>query len=146
MNSRTPFCKPSLAAMIVSATLSLAACGGDDSEIYEVSENTNADSSPTGANTGKIVAPFVVGATSRGMLAGLGTFSSSNLAEGHRLVQAADGAITTIGAYSLADSVTVNEISGDATFALGRWSRGRMVGGSRDMLLDGQDARSYHYL
>lgn len=138
--------KSTSTALIVSAMLSLAACGGDDADDAGV----DASGGLTGAaapNTGKAAAAFVVGPNARSVVAGLGTFSSSNLAaQGNRFVQAADGAVTTLGSFSLNDTTTVDEISGDATFAMGRWSRGRVVGGSRDLLLGGQNGRSYHYL
>lgn len=141
------FPKPSLIAVLVSAALSLVACGGDDSDDYEVNANTNADGTLTGGNTGKTTAAFVPGANARSVVVGLGNLVGEPLAPGGtQVVQAADGAVTTLGSVSLKDVVTVNEISGDATFAMGRWSKGRVSSSSINLLLDGTDARSYHYL
>lgn len=143
------FPKPSLTALLVCATLSLVACGGegDESADYDVNANTNADGSLTGGNTGKTTAAFVPGTNARSVVAGLGNLVGDPLpSDNTQVVQAADGAVTTLGSVSLKDVVTVNEISGDATFAMGRWSKGRVSSSSINMLLDGTDARSYHYL
>jgi hypothetical protein len=145
--------------------LTLAACNDDSSgngfnpDIAAEDQPTStgsADSGTTGSTTtppavnpARFSAPFLIGAASRGAVAGFGSYVDSQLggADASRWVQGTDGAVTTLDTYRLGESPTVSEISGDATFAMGRWSKGRVVkDGAEVAVLTGTNARSFHYL
>jgi hypothetical protein len=61
--------------------------------------------------------------------------------------QDAGGAMTTLGANVLSGDYAVQDITGDASFAMGRWVKGSVTlnGGGTDTLT-GTDGRTYHYL
>lgn len=108
----------------------LQACGGggggDDGAPAAVSADTTSSSTgttttpaaSTSANTGSVSAAFVAGSTPRYQLTSVGSQTFGNL---NPFVQAASGAMTTLGSTVLSGDSATKEISGDATYAMGRW-------------------------
>jgi hypothetical protein len=133
----------------------LQACGGggggDDGASAAASTGTTSSStgtttSPatfTSANTGSVSAAFVAGSAPRYQLASMGGQTFGNLSP---FVQASSGAMTTLASTVLSGDSATKEISGDATYAMGRWVAGTVTRSSGAETLTGVDSRSYHYL
>jgi hypothetical protein len=147
--------KALLIAAAASTLFLLQACGGGGGDGGDTSANPPGDngSGDTGApgdndggntgNTGSVSASFQRGSASRYMLLSplgqtFGTLSSSQ--------QATDGAMTTLNSNRLAGAYAVQDIAGDASFALGRWVKGDLTLGTDTSTLNGTDGKAYHYL
>lgn len=137
-------------ASAIAATLALGACGGGGSgdnasqgasESGETSPEASAPaSSPV---TGSVSAPFKAGARPGFFLTGLTVQSSGNPGE---FVQQDSGAVTSVGSYSLVGDAAVRDISGDASFAMGRWAAGTMTSSSSSQTLSESSNAASHYL
>lgn len=97
----------------------------------------------TGENTGTVSARFVNGDNSRFIFTSIGLQSNGKAST---LVQDASGALSTIGSIVLTGNPAVTrEISGDASFAQGRWFKGSFSNSSGATTLSGNNA-SAHYV
>lgn len=139
--------KISLALSLLSFAL-LQACGGggggSDTAAPPAAGGTGSTDVPgTGSNTGSVSAPFVGSASARYQL----TYANSQLISGLKTsVQAAGGAITALDANVLSGNMVVKEISGDAHYAMGRWTAGAVTTITGATMLTGTDSGSYHYV
>ncbi len=131
--------KISFVLSVISVAL-LQACGGGggDSDSMNVSSTGNA-----GASTGSVSASFNRSATARYHLTSADSQVFGRL---DNSVQEASGAMTTLGSNVLSGSKVVKEISGDATYALGRWTAGTVTTSSGATTLTGTDNKAYHYI
>lgn len=131
--------KISLVLSVISIAL-LQACGGGggDSDAMTVSSAGNA-----GASTGSVSASFNRSATARYHLTGMGSQVFGRL---DTSVQETNGAMTTLGSNVLSGSKVVKEVSGDANYALGRWTAGTVTNSSGATTLTGTDGKAYHYI
>ena len=97
----------------------------------------------TGENTGAVSARFVNGDNSRFVFTSIGLQSNGKAST---LVQDASGALSTIGSMVLTGNPSVTrEISGDASFAQGRWFKGAFSSSTTATTLTGNNA-SAHYV
>ena len=97
----------------------------------------------TGENTGAVSARFVNGDNSRFVFTSIGLQSNGKAST---LVQDASGALSTIGSIVLTGNPSVTrEISGDASFAQGRWFKGAFSSSTTATTLTGNNA-SAHYV
>lgn len=97
----------------------------------------------TGENTGAVSARFVNGDNSRFVFTSIGLQSNGKAGT---LVQDASGALSTIGSIVLTGNPSVTrEISGDASFAQGRWFKGAFSSSTTATTLTGNNA-SAHYV
>jgi hypothetical protein len=143
-----PMKKTLLITSCVAASLFLLqACGGDDDDTNPsdpVPPITNPDDKDP-SEQGSVSAPFVQGDASRYIMV-----SSSGQSFGvlmSRSQQTPGGAMTTVGDYQLAGTYGVEDINGDASFAIGRWVKGSVTRDSSAAdTLPGTDGRAYHYL
>lgn len=95
-------------------------------------------------DTGTISAPFAAARSARYLLVGLAS-QSTGLATS--TVQSPVGAMTTIAGNTLTGSPTATkEISGDMTYAQGRWAKGTVTTGSGSSILTGSSNDAYHYV
>lgn len=62
------------------------------------------------------------------------------------IVQAPSGAVTTLSGNVLSDDGVVIEVSGDPTYAMGRWVAGTVTHDGGVEKLSGTDNRAYHYI
>jgi hypothetical protein len=53
--------------------------------------------------------------------------------------------VTALGNNTLSGQTVVKDISGDASFALGRWSQGTVTATNGSTVLDGTSNNAYHY-
>lgn len=126
----------------------LQACGGGGD-----SDSTSTNVSPTGSiganpsvpvNTNLVSASFNRGATARYQPTNA---SGQIFGRLDNSVQDAKGAMTTLGSNVLSGDIEAKEISGDATYALGRWTAGTVTNSSGATTLTGMDDKaSYHYV
>jgi len=137
----------------------LQACGGDGDDTSIPPSTTPSGNTGTGGNTGgngtgtgtgtsshdqgSISAPFARGDASRYFLVNLGSFNGGALSNS---VQAADGAMTTINSNQLSGNYSVQNIAGDASFAIGRWVKGTVTTDNGTDTLTGTDGNAYHYI
>lgn len=95
-------------------------------------------------NSGSVSAPFVSGTSPRYQLAGL---SSQSFGAATPVVQDATGVVTKLAGVTLSGSPTATqEISGDATYAQGRWVQGTVTSASGSTTLTGTSNDAYHYV
>ncbi len=138
----------SLAFSVLSLAL-LQACGGGGSGGDSGSTPTGTDTpgTPTtpitSPNTGSVSAPFSRAATARYQLVGPSGQRFGPVDPG---VQDASGAMTTLGSNVLSGSTAVKDISGDASYAMGRWTAGTVTTSSGTSTLSGAGNDVYHYL
>lgn len=140
----------SLALSVLSLAL-LQACGGGGGDSGGTSVTTDAgtdvpstQTTPiTSPNTGSVSAPFSRGTTARYQLVGVSRQSVGVL---DTSVQDASGAMTTLGTNVLSGDIAVKEISGDASYAMGRWTAGTVTTRSGASTLSGTGNDVYHYL
>jgi hypothetical protein len=90
-----------------------------------------------------VAAPFAPGATPRYQLVGVGSQTFGKL---DSFKQEAGGGVSKIGDTLLSGQSVIQNISGDASFALGRWVAGTVTKSSGAETLTGNDNRSYHYV
>jgi hypothetical protein len=136
--------KTALALLCASSVLLLQACGGGDDDSGAPAGDSSG-STPTAsgtANSGSVTADFQRGAAARYQLVGV-AFQRFGRLDSH--VQEA-GAITKINDTVLSGQTAVQGISGDASFAAGRWVAGTLTTTSGAETLPGSDNRSYHYV
>ncbi|PMQ11812.1 hypothetical protein [Janthinobacterium sp. AD80] len=96
-----------------------------------------------GDNTGSVSARFANGDNSRFVFTSIGLQSNGKASP---LVQDTSGALSTIGSIILTGNPSVTrEISGDATFAQGRWFKGAFSSSTSATTLSGNNA-SAHYV
>lgn len=139
--------------LLIPSILSIAllqACGGGgggDGGAAPAASTSNSGSGATGtaasADSGSVSAKFVAGAASRYQLAGVSVQTFGGLSAS---VQSASGAMTTLGTNVLSGSSVTKDISGDATYAMGRWVAGTVTRSSGSETLSGTDNRAYHYI
>jgi|GEM_PF-1592460 len=158
------------ALLLVSAAslLLLQACGGGGGDDAGTSGGGNTNTSTPGGNggdtgtnpggnsgggtgtggtgQGSVSASFQPGSASRYILVYPGGQSMGPLTDSNSQ-QADNGAMITLSDNQLTGSYTVQDIAGDANFAIGRWVKGSVVrnGGATDTLT-GTNGRAYHYL
>lgn len=119
----------------------LQACGGGGSETVEVFL-TPGGTTPN-VNSGWVSAPFKVG--DKPIYQAI-SVSGQVLGNLNPVVQASSGAIMTLGDAVLDDSGVTKDISGDATYAMGRWVFGTVTRRTGSEMLVGNDNRSNHYV
>ncbi|MDR0479718.1 MAG: hypothetical protein LBH31_07980 [Burkholderiaceae bacterium] len=141
--------------LIISAAsvLMLQACGGGggDNSSNPLPSNTttppgNTATPPTGGNgadQGSVSASFVPSNTSRYILLNPLGQTSGALTSNQ---QAADGAITALNSNQLSGTYAIQDIAGDASFAIGRWVQGTVTTSTGADTLTGTDGRAYHYI
>lgn len=127
----------------------LNACGGGDAVTATSTTTTTTSNATYLTSSGSVTATFDtagVGAI-RYFVQGSGESLHGTTAAGN-IVQDASGALTTVGTSVLAATPTfaVQKIQGDATFAMGRWTRGSATVNGSVKSLTGTDYRSVHYL
>ena len=133
--------KTSAAAALV---CTLAACGGGGGGEAAPATPLAPPAPAAVVNTGTVSAAFVAGTSPRFFLAGIASQSSGVASP---LVQDAAGAVTTLGKNTLTGSPTAtHEISGDATYAEGRWVQGTVTTVSGGATLTGTSNDAYHYV
>ena len=138
--------KTTLALLCAGSALLLQACGGggggsDDAAAAPPPAAAPAPSGP--ANSGSVSASFVAGATPRYLLNGVGSFRSGPATP---FTQDASGAVLALGGNTLTGQTAVQQIGGDASFAMGRWVAGTVTTASGAETLTGTDNRAYHYV
>lgn len=119
----------------------LQACGGGGSETVAVTV-TPGGLTPN-VNSGSVSAPFKAG-DRPAYLAMSGSVRSIGAL--NPVVQAASGAMKTLGDTVLGDDGVTKDISGDATYAMGRWVFGTVTSKTGSEMLVGNDNRSNHYI
>jgi hypothetical protein len=107
--------------------VALASCGGggggSNPNTASVN-NTTITSAPTIVDTGSVSAQFVAGPNATYDVAALGGVSGDRA---QPVIQKANGAVTSFGGYSLTGTPTaVLDISGDESYAIGRWALGTL--------------------
>jgi len=147
-----------LSLAVVSA-FTLAACGGGGGNNSAPAASANASPAPASnpapannpapaenktSNSGSVDAAFVAKATARYMIASSTLQSAGNPSP---FTQGSDGAVTVLGGYSLTGTPTaIQEISGNANYAQGRWNAGSATSSSGSFPLGGVTNESYHYV
>ena len=134
---------------------SLVACGGGGSSspsdpavavnppVVPVAPPVVPVTPTAGDNTGSVSARFANGDNSRFVFTSIGLQSNGKASP---LVQDTSGALSTIGSIVLTGNPSVTrEISGDATFAQGRWFKGAFSSSTSATTLSGNNA-SAHYV
>lgn len=128
----------------------LQACGGggndNDNAATAAPATTPANTTPTaatGTDTGSVPAAFVAGSTPRYQLS---SANSQSFGKADPFVQQVSGSVTTLGGTALDGGSASKDISGDATYAMGRWVLGTVTRSSGSETLTGDDSRSYHYI
>lgn len=128
------------------ATL-LAACGGGSSSsdsnaaVTPVAPVTPVNP-PASGDTGGSSAPFASNANGRYLLLAVASQSSGPLTT---VTQGSTGALSAIAGTTFTGNPAITrEISGDASFAQGRWFAGTMTGSNGTTVLSGNNA-SAHY-
>lgn len=133
--------KTSAAALVCT----LAACGGGGSGGDTTPILVPVLPAPTAVvNTGTVSAPFVAGTSPRFLLVGAALQSSGPATP---VVQNAAGVVTTLGSNTFTGSpIATEEISGDASYAQGRWVQGTVTTSSGATTLTGTSNDAYHYV
>ncbi|MBB5608659.1 MULTISPECIES: hypothetical protein [unclassified Janthinobacterium] len=122
----------------------LSACGGgsSSSDTPAVVNPPPPVTPPASGDTGSVSAAYVQGASPRYMLLNVARQSSGILT---RVTQGSNGALSVIADNTFSGTPAVTrEISGDASFAQGRWFSGTMTDASGTTILSGNNA-SAHY-
>lgn len=121
----------------------LSACGGGGGAQYSAAVPQVAVLPALIVNTGSVSAPFVSGTSPKYLLLGL---ASQSIGPASPIVQDGTGAVTTLGGTTLTGSLTsTQEISGDTTYAQGRWVQGTVTNASGATTLSGNTNDAYHY-
>lgn len=139
--------------LLIPSILSIAllqACGGggggDGGTAPAASTSGSAGGStgtPASADSGSVSARFAAGASSRYQLVGVGSQTFGRL---DTSVQASSGAMTKLSDAVLSGNSVTKDISGDASYAMGRWAAGTVTRSSGSETLSGTDNRAYHYI
>ncbi|MFZ4874004.1 hypothetical protein ACL9RI_02875 [Janthinobacterium sp. Mn2066] len=124
----------------------LSACGGGSSSSSDTTAVVNPPPpvTPPAAtgDTGSVSAAYVQGASPRYMLLNVASQSTGILT---RVTQGSSGALSVIADSSFSGTPAITrEISGDASFAQGRWFSGTITNASGATVLSGNNA-SAHY-
>ena len=131
------------------AALALQACGGGGGGGDGGTGNAGASPSTGGSgsspgNSGSVSAMFKPKAGSaRDQLIGV---TSQRMGRLDRMEQAASGAVLKLDDAVLSGQTAVQDIRGDASFAMGRWVAGTLTTSSGSETLTGKDNRNYHYV
>jgi hypothetical protein len=130
------------------AVAALSACGGGGdggapSAATPTPTPTPAPTQSVSPVTGSVSAPFQAGIKPGSFLMGVGLQSTGTPTP---LLQEASGAVTTISSYALGGTKVVRDISGNASFAMGRWAAGTMTGKTSPVELTESSNASMHYL
>jgi hypothetical protein len=126
------------------AVAALSACGGGGGEgTPSAATPTPTPTQSVSPVTGSVSAPFQAGANPGYFLMGVGLQSTGTPSP---LVQEASGAVTTISSYTLGGTKVVRDISGNASFAMGRWAAGTMTSRTSAIELTESSNASTHYL
>ncbi|MBS0455113.1 MAG: hypothetical protein JSS14_27775 [Proteobacteria bacterium] len=136
--------KPLLALLIAGTGMVLQACGGGSDGSMPPPPRPDSGAAPAEPdvdNSRPFKALFKPGKEPRYQLVTTGYQSFDRLGE---FEQDASGAVTRFGDTRLAGERVVDSISGDETFALGRWAAGNVVAKYGADSLTGNDR--YHYL
>ena len=134
--------KRSWAALLLAGMgLALQACGGGDDGNLAASAEPGSAAVPGGDDSIAFKALFKPGKEPRYQLVTAGYQTFDRLAE---FEQDASGAVIRFGDTRLAGERAVDSISGDESFALGRWVAGNVVAKFGADSLTGNDR--YHYL
>jgi hypothetical protein len=152
--------KRALLLVLAASLLLLQACGGGGGDTTTNTPGGNGggtNTNPggdTGANSGSntsgsgdqggVVAPFVSSGASVAMLIYPEDQKFSIVSPSQ---QADDGAMTMISGNTLSGNYAIQDIAGNASFAIGRWVKGDVTlnSGTTDTLT-GADGRAYHYI
>lgn len=124
----------------------LQACGGGgggDGGAAPAASTSGTAGGSASADSGSVSARFAAGASSRYQLVGIGSQTFGRL---DTSVQASSGAMTKLSDAVLSGNSATKDISGDASYALGRWAAGTVTRSSGSETLSGTDNRAYHYL
>ena len=136
--------KKHLALSVLSLSL-LQACGGggdgDSSAPASAPASGTPTSTPAQTDSGSVSAKFVRGAAPRHAQLSVGTQTFGRLTESE---QASSGAMVRLNDTTLSGSAVTQDISGDADFALGRWTAGTVTTKSGAQTLTGN--RAHHYV
>ena len=128
----------------VALVCTLAACGGGGGGEAAPATPPAAPAPAAVVNTGSVSAAFVAGTSPRYQLAGL---ASQSFGAASTVVQDATGAVTKLAGVTLSGSPTAtHEISGDTTYAQGRWVQGTVTSASGSTTLTGTSNDAYHYV
>ncbi len=124
---------------------SVSACGGGSSSSSPAPAAPPAAQTPaTITNSGSVSAPYVKAASARYVLFGVGSQSTGVLSSA---TQDSAGVLTAISGNTLTGATTATkEISGDSSYAQGRWFVGTVTsvfGSPRQ--LNGSSNESFHY-
>ncbi|HEY0585348.1 MAG TPA: hypothetical protein VGD52_04385 [Pseudoduganella sp.] len=137
-------------SLAVAAAFTLVGCGGGgggesssskDSGIVVPAVQPPVENKNT--NPGSVDAPFVAGAKPRFLMTGrLGQMSGI----ASPLTQTSDGAVTVMGSTTLTGTtIATQDISGNASFAQGRWSVGTAKFASSTLTMTGDSFDAFHY-
>lgn len=135
--------------LLIPSILSIAllqACGGGgggDGGTAPAASTSGSASAPASADSGSVSARFAAGASSRYQLVGIGSQTFGRLDSS---VQASSGALTKLSDAVLGGNSATKDISGDASYAMGRWAAGTVTRSSGSETLSGTDNRAYHYI
>lgn len=140
-------------SLAVAVAFSLVGCGGGGSGSSSTSGGNSVTPVQTPvdnktSNSGSVDAAFVAGAKPRFLLNGIAIQASGNASP---LTQTADGAVTAMGNYSISGNpIATQEISGNANYALGRWTVGTVTNGATTnpttTTMDGNSNNAFHYV
>lgn len=139
----------------------LSGCGGGDPATFQATTTTPTVETYV-TSSGSVSAPFVANNNFRYLILGpdkdaIGFAGNPALDDRFGGGTAADidlapsGEVKRIGTNSLVDVSTTNKyavqkISGDASFAQGRWSKGVVTNAGGTVTLSGTDNQAFHYL
>jgi len=140
-----------LSLSLLSLSMLQACGGGSDSggagvapmAAAPVASPAGATPPPAAADSGSVSKAFVRSEGARYQLLGVGGQSFGVLSASE---QAASGAMTRLNDNTLTGQSATKEISGDESFALGRWVAGTVTRNSGAETLTGTDNRAYHYI
>ncbi len=140
---------PGSLLLITLLTTALSACGGGSSSSDSATAVTPVDPAtpvtpvtPVSGDTGSVSAPFASNANARYLLLAVASQSTGALTS---VSQAANGALSEIAGAAFTGSPAITrEISGDASFAQGRWFSGTITRSTGATVMPGNNA-SAHY-
>lgn len=119
--------------------------GGDSTPTIPAEATAPAPATPTPTPaTGGVSARLAAGVPARVLLNSIGYQSASDLAT---FTQELEGGITAVNDIKLTGAKVVRDVSGDETFAMGRWAAGSVEGlQTTTTLLSESSNNSFHYV
>ncbi|MGK5024320.1 hypothetical protein [Janthinobacterium sp. RB2R34] len=140
---------PGSLLLITLLAAALSACGGGSSSSDNAAAVTPANPvapvtpvTPVSGDTGSVSAPFAGNASARYLLLAVASQSTGALTS---VSQAANGALSEISGNAFTGTPAITrEISGDASFAQGRWFTGTITRSTGATVMTGNNA-SAHY-